>query len=1205
MPQKLTACVLCSLFLWLSTEYAGGGPEQEASHRDSFITNGDAEKADAEGGIAAWSVYVREGSATLRQTTNTPHGSAAARLELGHRGANFDVRIGHTKLPKRDEATLYLLTADAKSEMKKGITLGAYFCLGTGKDLALGHFRHNAGWQKVKTTITVPAGGGIHRLELSGGGNGPANITIDNVQLRVAKPSDIEPIPLPHPLETAIPLQPDTPLRVRKILPLDCRLVRKITHAPIDGRTDTRYASGPVSEWIGLYGEPTSNYRLYNGNNGLHISLAEEGFNALQIHGGWHGQMYAGVSGRNLTDPDLQPVCDIRPRKETYSRLFKNPVTSRKISFFYTDEQHLGQGKPMADTSFFKVGPDTMPIQGGDTVRLHMGARAKPGEILATAIATRFSADDPIFGLSGDTSPSLSLKVGETLHLLTPPQDPAHGIGAVTLQFTLTGSATNTRLTARVHDVLDPRREAMNTDFELSGNGAYSVTLDMPDLAFLPPPEQWKAPPRMGTPIAPPPVLWLSLSADTSVTIDKTIVILHRLPRSQALVEAGAWRTFLLMGLFSTMSEPRPWMHLDNKSPLREQLETKEAVARYRAQLYELLENAECARLLLPDDDIIRQYHEWLYQGLDKGKPLPPPTVDPVPGAPEWAVLVRQSWRELNHIATWWLDNRLAANGELGGGPNDDTDMYQTWQCLPWIESEPLGARLKEASALLADVCMEYHLEEGINRRTTDGLHAYEEGVNQLALNAWWFYGDPVHFERAMLSAKSVGKLMVETADGRLHFGSTYVGIHEARNGYETIGVSPGVYNWAPVRFMLHPHYVVSWYNRNPTALGRFAQWGKTWADYQKPGAFVDQVEIATGKPTGVTKLPPSANIGPVIEWLALYQVTGDPTWHAPFKMGIDGNGYLGTGASYGRMAHALVRWPEPYQTHLRERVTGPGAGYAGFFLTKDRANLNQWLPDAVSWYGRFRHMHTAAEQKTDRVLTYRADTPVSCYLGDAPNRNRFLNFTAVSYEGLRGEDFAALVWDAGPAKLKVALYNFSDAQLEGLMRVWRLDHGRYRVRLGPDADDDGTMDAIAEEHTIELLRYAPIDLALPPGQVTIIEATQIEKLDDIMERADLALSPIDTKLDSKGGVDVRVHNIGAKPARDIVVKLLRGEAVIGSKTIDHIEDPHDLEPRIALLRFDGAAAGDVIMVDPRNAIPEIAEHNNRLALGAVGVSRR
>ena len=80
--------------------------------------------------------------------------------------------------------------------------------------------------------------------------------------------------------------------------------------------------------------------------------------------------------------------------------------------------------------------------------------------------------------------------------------------------------------------------------------------------------------------------------------------------------------------------------------------------------------------------------------------------------------------------------------------------MFQVWQCLPMIESEPLGADLKAASHRLTEILLDRYLEEGINRRSMDALHAYEEGVNQLALNAGWNYGDPVHFERVMQAAR-------------------------------------------------------------------------------------------------------------------------------------------------------------------------------------------------------------------------------------------------------------------------------------------------------------------------------------------------------------------------------------------------------------------------------------------------------------------
>jgi hypothetical protein len=338
---------------------------------------------------------------------------------------------------------------------------------------------------------------------------------------------------------------------------------------------------------------------------------------------------------------------------------------------------------------------------------------------------------------------------------------------------------------------------------------------------------------------------------------------------------------------------------------------------------------------------------------------------------------------------------------------------------------------------------------------------------------------------------------------------------------------------------------------------------------------------------------------GPTDEWLALYQVSGATKWLEPLKLGMNTDDYWGFQASYGRCAHALIRWEAPYQERMRARFSKPASGYAAFFLNKDRGLLEQWLADSLSWYGRFRHMHTAAEQKTDRVFTFNASTPVACYLGDAPNRNRWVRYNAVSYEDLRGEDFAALVWDADEERLRVALYNFADRPLTGRARVWRLDHGRFRVRVGPDADDDGNMDAAVEDRTMELQRFAAIPLTLPPRQVTILQAEMVERLDDIRGRPDLALS--EREVEVKDGVlSVTVHNIGAAPAEADAAVLDADGRVVARQSLGRLEAPLDLEPRRKTFAFRlpaGPHKGWRLVLDPDGKVPEICEDNNVVAL--------
>lgn len=946
----------------------------------------------------------------------------------------------------------------------------------------------------------------------------------------------------------AIELSPDRPMIVRSVLPTDCRVVRGFTHGPIDGREDTRYSNGVVGEWTGLTGSPAVNYRVFNGNNGLHLKLADGGFNVLQARGDWRGKVY--LNSESLLEPVAKPLCEIPPRSP-----LKNQPNARRLSFFYSE----GQTGALKQISLFRIQNGTLP--------------GEPEEIVS-----RGKSDTPV-------------------ELTAPWKDWRKGVAAVTLKLRVVKAEAGAVITVRVGDVLDARRKAVIVDLQIPGPGVYSVTLDIPDQVFLPPKSKWNPVPRLDGPLAPKPSLDVSIESAAAITFASLSLSAHSVPRSKALRQAVAWRIFLLRGLFAALSEPRPWMHLVDGKPIRAQLANHPTIKRYEMAISEVLETAEIARLLAPDDPLIVQYHNWIYQNIDRRKPHPAPVLSKEPGAPRWAVLVRDNWMEQAHIARWWLDHRMTSNGELGGGLQDDTDMFQVWQCLPMIESAPLGADLKAASHRLTDILLDHYLEEGINQRSMDALHAYEEGVNQLALNAWWNYGDPVHFERVMQAAHSATRLMVKTKDGRVHFVSDRkVGIDEARNGYPMIGQTPGTWNWAPIRLMFHPMYVVADYNGNPSVLEPFVQWGETWRSYQAPNAFVDKVEIETGKPVRISNLAASANISPVDEFLALHQLSGDAKWRRPYQMGIDGGGFSGAPAQYGRSIHALVRWPEPYHSHHLKQYSEAGSGYAGFFVNKDRSLLEKWLSDSLSWFQRYRHMNTAAEQKTDRVLTYNATTALSCYLGDAPNRNRWLNLGAVSYEGLMGKDFAALVWDAGPKKLKVAIYNFADRDLTGRMRAWRLQHGRYRVRTGPDHNDDGSLDEAATDRQLELQRYSVIPLRLPPRQVTVVEVEQLEQFDGIRNRADLALSPIDTRL--KGDtVTARVHNIGNQPAKDIRVVLMRGGNVVAEQTIARIEAPRDAKPRVIQLKFASARAGDVLRIDPDDHVPEIAEHNNHLVV--------
>jgi len=500
---------------------------------------------------------------------------------------------------------------------------------------------------------------------------------------------------------------------------------------------------------------------------------------------------------------------------------------------------------------------------------------------------------------------------------------------------------------------------------------------------------------------------------------------------------------------------------------------------------------------------------------------------------------------------------------------------------------------MRDGAAALAESAIAHSLERGINKVQRDALHAYEDGTNHLALNAWWSYGDPVHFERCMEAADSVLKLTLLTKDGRRHFHDDFVGIDDVKNGFDEINADGRC-----TELMLHPVYEVVFYNRNPEALKVYSEWADTWIALQKPGRYPTVVEVETGKVLNASGQRPGRGgiYGQSMGWFGLYQATGDVRFLKPYRMCLD-TGYFGF--KPGKETPLLATCPDltNYRDFLKQKWGHDYYAGGYFLLAQDRKLIEQKLLQCIRNCGRFRYMNTEAEQYTDRIFVLDFAHVAICYTGDWTTRNAWVHYHAVSYEGMKGEDFAAQVLHIAPDSLGLVIHNFRADRLRGRMRVWRLKHGLYKVAFGQDADQDGKLDEVESECELELFRYAPVELDLPPGRTTAIRITQVEKLDDIVERADLALSPLDTRRRADGTVEVRIHNIGAKPSPASVVRLERGGEVLATQKVGPIEAPLDLKPRIATIRLDGAKAGDRVVVDPENTVPEIAEHNNGLTL--------
>jgi hypothetical protein len=926
---------------------------------------------------------------------------------------------------------------------------------------------------------------------------------------------------------------------VTKIPVRDCRAVRGFIVSPVDGKTDSFNWDGRLWEY-NMRGAGAGVGYSYRDNDGLHVTLADKrGVHAVLIRGGAQCKLYAG-NGWERQDND-RLLWTFSGRAKTSRALFEKPVMTDQLSFF-----DLTNGL-LADVSFFRVRQGLGDLPTPITQFFNdMNAAAKVAVPLNVAQAS-----------SPDKSGMSALPMS---------------LAAVGLDFRVEGAAPGAPFTVRVTDPLNPRSTLMEADFVMGlaetrrpSHGRVRLVMDFPDQIV----------PAGASLLA-------SISFDVPVRLVKPTVELYRVPRERALPEAIAYRKLMMKGLFSILSEPRPWNTWNRHTDVEQWFKTE----RLGPHVKELADTIAQCKWLAPDDDTVRQYDEWFWR---RKRDLPPftPKVVNVPDAPEWAVVARQAWLTAREVPRWWIENRMTPTGEFGGVVGDDSDMYQNFADFPMFETDGVAAMIKNGAARLAELAEAENLESGLNKRTMDPLHAYEEGVNQESLMMWWNYGDPVYFERCMRAARSLEALTVMTPQRHRHFKSQDCGAADLQMDRKT-DVDGHAHP-----LMLHPACEVAWFNRNPRALKLLREWADGWLEHQTPGQYATSVEVATEKATEVSQRPLYGGYGgQASAFNFLYWITGDEKYLRPFfDFWKEGR----TVFNSDRFLPELLHRHKLQNVGDRLPAVVSGKGVAETLVSGNKAPLIAALKEDIAELQRFPAMYTTSEPFTDRVFLYAITNAAIAYTGGYATRNKYNHTHAVSWEGF-GADYAALALRANRDHFKVLLYNFADRPLNGRARLWTLEHGRYRLTFGADANHDDAPDRITREEAVEVQRATALPLTLPPKTVVVLELKQVEKLDDELTRADLALSSLEVKVNSDA-VEGIVHNIGAKDVESVEVALVDANGNVPSRqTVGKLPAPSDLSPSRLSFRLSGlprGAKGWKVVVDPQNKVAEIFEGNN------------
>ena len=968
----------------------------------------------------------------------------------------------------------------------------------------------------------------------------------------------------------AIPVPADGEQIVISEVPVtDSRVVRGFVGTPFDGTQRSRGWNGQIWEYPMPGGGAGVGY-AYRDNDGLHVRLADSlGFDAIQVRGGMRADLYIGTA--DYREPgDAEKVYTFPGRTLTSRVNFDRRVGADRVSFF-----DVGDGV-MADVSFFRIGrklpEETFPLENW-----------RVGEEIdaAEAVRARFSDEDRrTFSLgSGQSDAPLHFDVGEVVHLRSLPLKDDTPLAAVELLFSLE-STDRAGLTATVQDPIDARLELTGADVEIAGEGVVRLVLDFPDQIV----------PAGGQ-------LWLTIESDRALELagpdgGAPEVILHGTRSEIALRQALPYRKFLLKSLFACASEARPWNRIGRRTDLQAWFRTEPL----GDQVKQVFDTVDHCLWLDPDDGIARQYHLWMWQNRRGLPPFEPHLEKRTSDAPEWALWARQAWLAARKVPAWWLDHRLVPTGELGGLVGDDSDMYQNYVDFAFLESDGVAARLKDAAARLAELAEMTTLTDGVNSRTMDPLHAYEEGINQEALMAVWHYGDPVYLERCMAAARTTAALTTLTSRGHRHFRSQDLGAATQNTALtDTDGHAHPL--------MWHPAFEVLWYNGNPRAEELLRQWGDGWLEHMRPGEYATSVEVETEKVVKTTQRPLYGGYGALGSGFAfLAWITGDERYLGPF---FEAYAKGSRNTSPGNLVTEFIHryGAEKFGEALPDLL--PVSGAAAAAVTGDKQPLIKALKEDVAEMQRFPTMYTDSEPFTDRVFLYAISDAAIAYTGGYATRNKFNRSHAVSWSGF-GTDYAALVLTAAPEHFKALLYNFREEAMEGEARFWSLVHGRYRVRMGVDKDGDDMADRSLFEDTVEVVRGTPLSLQLPAGEVAVVELILLEALDDLTRRPDLALSPLDMRFES-GRVRGMVHNLGGAAATFELSLVDPAGRICGQIQLGRLEAPLDLKPRRATFELDlpaSSGTGWSLVVDPKGTVDELYEGNNRVELEQILATR-
>ncbi len=959
---------------------------------------------------------------------------------------------------------------------------------------------------------------------------------------------------------------------VRQVLPTQARAVRNECNDVRNGKLG--------SGWPATYG-----YR-YNRGNGLHVELPEP-VDLMVLEGDFAGGIWPGPTlDRPTTVPLAQLRCEQfvthwRPKSSLpagWISVFRDDAQSGLDASSVDDASRSGRVNRINEISCYRFTAEG--LTGAAAQRWTLGQLAEADATTAAQrelLARCAQGDRAVFACTVPDAPAEwnTLPALRYHHLLLPTGAADRPLSALLLDLQVRCRQTNPLLRVELRDPQLPSRRWFAFDAQLEnpqpGQPArLTLPLDVVDRIV----------PAGGA-------VWLSLVFSHEVELAGSIAWLTG-DVAQAQRQQLAMDLPLVLSRFALLSSPRPWGAVADPAV--------ELPKHYKLTA-EMFYPLAALRHFAPDEPTSKAIWAWTQKDYVDEAPITPAVVPGHADAPDWALRQRELLRGCRAVYDWWIENRQAPSGEFGDDLNDDTDFAQDF--AKYHLTMPGDGRYLRSAAAVLHACEQFGvLTEGLTTLPTDPLHAYENGTNMLPMLALMDWANPAWVLRNAQATRTVlEKLTARDVHGRLRFRSTYYGYNEVRDqgssGQDAFGNA----------LFVHPALLLSYFNRQPTALQFVTDYAGGWC------AYLDDVRAAGRKDfPAATRLDGSITrydrrlrgFGFSSLFVGAFHLTGDERFRqATYGFGDPQLGHFRLNDTIATLdvverdkyRQQLLTWSDSADLkHVTTDRFGHNARqrYLRFELTGEDEPALAALDASLRNIRLLFDAYTRGEPQNDRIWPPDA-VATFMLLGEIPDeRNQIYPRHFVSYAGF--SDFAGWVREKSDTHLKLWLYSFAPAAEQGTLRTWRTPLGAYDVRVGA-----------AAPQRLTLHRAAGIPITLEPGQLVEVEIT-LNKLseEDFFTRADPALNGEQSSWIDARTVEASVVNLGQTPARGVTLQALDDQGkVLAQQALAELPPATGLNyhPQQVRLKLPAPAPRVMLQLVCDNQQPQMYGDNDRISL--------